>query len=76
MTIYYFGIAGGLDKGEVRNENCGFCSIYGEAFDATDVLLGKDAKKVPVAANRGKSLWGIRLRCRNWGLTPLVILHW
>ena len=28
-------------------ENCGFCSIYGKAFDATGVLLGKDAKKVP-----------------------------
>ncbi len=30
----------GLDNCEVRNENCGFCSVYGEAFDATDVLLG------------------------------------
>ncbi len=27
------------------------------------VLLGKDAEKVPDAANRAKSLWGIRLRC-------------
>ena len=27
------------------------------------VLLAKDAKKVPDAANRAKSLWEIRLRC-------------
>ena len=27
------------------------------------VLLGKDAKKVPDAVNRAKSLWEIRLRC-------------
>ena len=38
------------------------------------VLLGKDAKKVFDAANRAKGLWGIRLRCRNWGLTPAIIL--
>ncbi len=55
------------------SENCGFCSIYGEACDATGVLLGKDVKKVPDATNRANSLWEIRLRCRNWGLTPLSI---
>ena len=38
------------------------------------VGLGKDAKKVPDAANRAKVLWEKRLRCRNWGLTPLIIL--
>ena len=42
--IYYFGAA--RDNYEVRNEDYGFCSIYGEACDATRVLLGKDAKKV------------------------------
>ena len=31
------------------SENCGLCSIYGEACDATGVLLGKDAKTVPDA---------------------------
>jgi len=36
-------------------------------------LLGKDAKKVPDAANRANSLWGIRLRCRKRCLAPLVI---
>jgi hypothetical protein len=51
---------------------CGFCSIYGEACDATGVGLGKDAKKVRDAANRAKGLWEIRLRCRNWGLTCSV----
>ena len=38
------------------------------------VLLAQDAKKVRDAANRAKGLWGIRLRCRNWGLTPAIIL--
>ena len=33
--------AGGL-------ENCGFCSIYGEAYDATGVLLGKMGKRYMV----------------------------
>ncbi len=33
-----FCLTGGeaaLDNYEVRNENYGFCSVYGEAFDAT-----------------------------------------
>ena len=37
------------------------------------VLLAKDAKKVRDDANRVKGLCEIRLRCRNWGLTPLII---
>ena len=42
FNICYFGAA--RDNYEVRNEDYGFCSIYGEAFDATGVVLGKDAK--------------------------------
>ncbi|MCD6394468.1 MAG: hypothetical protein J7M40_13295 [Planctomycetes bacterium] len=44
FSICYFGAA--RDNYEVRNENYGFCSIYGEACDATGVVLGKDVKKV------------------------------
>ncbi len=44
FSICYFGAA--RDNYELRNENYGFCSIYGEAYDATGVVLGKDAKKV------------------------------
>ena len=69
------GLTGKTENGYVFFY-CGFCSIYGEAFDATGVLLGKDAKKVRDAVNRAKRLWGIRLRCRNWGLTPLIILNY
>ncbi len=54
-------VAGGLDDWEVKIADF-------------VVLLGKDAKKVSDAANRAKSLWETRLRCRNWGLTPLIIL--
>ena len=50
----------GLDDWEVKIADFG-------------VLLGKDAKKVPDAANRAKGLWGIRLRCRNWGLTLMAL---
>ena len=44
FNICYFGAA--RDNYEVRNEDYGFCSIYGEAFDATGVGLGEDVKKV------------------------------
>ena len=44
------------------SENCGF-----------QCALAKDAKKVRDAANRANGLWGIRLRCRKRGLTPLII---
>ncbi len=42
-------VAGGLDNYE-------FCSVYGEAYDATGVLLGKDAKKVPDFLNSPASI--------------------
>ena len=58
--------AGGLDDWEVKIADF-------------VVLLGKDAKKVPDAANRAKGLWEIRLRCRKRGLTPMAlscVSHW
>ena len=53
-------VAGGLDDWEVKIADF-------------VVLLAKVAKKVFGAVNRAKGLWEITLRCRNWGLTPLII---
>ncbi len=53
--------ATGFDDCQVKIADCGG-------------VLAKDARKVPDAANRAKGLWEIRVRRRNWGPTPLIIL--
>jgi hypothetical protein len=49
-----------------------FALGFDSASDATWVLLGKDAKKVPDAANRAKSLWETGLWRQKYR-TPLLL---
>ncbi len=43
FTIYYFGAA--RDNYEVRNEDYGFCSIYGEAFQPSRLASTRHATR-------------------------------